>query len=719
MAGPIGPRVIPHNQPPPPRKENWLQAKVRQADEVRKNFVSDQLARLKPVTDGIQKVTKEKSWDEKIARLDSKGDTAMSSTAADAKGELSGALLLTRGRSALKGGAKGGAPAVPGAGGQSKADADVLVTAKGQVHHGISVKRDADTPNSTYTVSYAKSSAAGVGLEGVLKTGKGTGPTLPGGLPMGFEGKLKGEGAPKVTNTVEMKFANAQDAARGAEIIERVQAADMADDAVRTGAVAPGMGSVATMPLAAHNALLIDGSPNNLMNGLSEHGRVNPGLLRAAGVSDADMKFLQDHMTAQEFSVAQTQRIALEGKADAELTKLTQKIPLASKLQTKGAEGMEVRGDRESTFTRRVDYPSTTAPGSITDRIDITDRATLKVRDGGEKAQADKGKWNSLPIKPYGQSVSDGIYDLGSIITSMSRSTAVAPGTVVDAGMLATANTSSHQPITVKQTMLTADVSELAQLSGDERRDMHKTSTEYEVGADKAPHLLAGTVAGFSHGTVHLLNPKLTAVQTGELVMRDGQHTQTGFKAGLDGVAGVEGTIIRSSGIDDYAKAPEASPPPGQQPQPQGPQQPEPFRIQVQPYTGANIRSEPSIDAGKVGIVQMGSFLDATGEKRVDAEGQEWLQINGRDQTDQVKEGWMRGDMVKRYESEQGNNDDTGRMNPSRDSQRTVTVKEGDNLWTIARREKVSYPQLLEANPHLLERSVIFAGDKVYLPAGK
>ena len=58
-------------------------------------------------------------------------------------------------------------------------------------------QRDADTANSTYTVSYAKSSAAGMGLEGVLKVGKGAGPTLPGGLPMGFEGKLKGEGAPK------------------------------------------------------------------------------------------------------------------------------------------------------------------------------------------------------------------------------------------------------------------------------------------------------------------------------------------------------------------------------------------------------------------------------------------------------------------------------------------------------------------------------------------
>ena len=115
----------------------------------------------------------------------------------------------------------------------------------------------------------------------------------------------------------------------------------------------------------------------------------------------------------------------------------------------------------------------------------------------------------------------------------------------------------------------------------------------------------------------------------------------------------------------------------------------------------------------------MGSFLDATGQKQVDAEGQEWLKVKGRDQTDQVKEGWVRGDMVKTYEAERGNNDNTGRMNPSRDGQRTVTVKEGDNLWTIARREKVGYPRLLEANPHLLDRAVIFAGDSVYLPAGR
>lgn len=98
MAGPIGPRVIPHYQPAPPRQENWLQTRLRQADQTRKNFVSDQLARLKPVTDGIGQLTREKSWGDKIARLDSKGDTAVSSIAADAKAELSGALRLTRGR---------------------------------------------------------------------------------------------------------------------------------------------------------------------------------------------------------------------------------------------------------------------------------------------------------------------------------------------------------------------------------------------------------------------------------------------------------------------------------------------------------------------------------------------------------------------------------------------------------------------------------------------
>ena len=65
MAGPIGPRVIPHYQPAPPRQENWLQTRLRQADQTRKNFVSDQLARLKPVTDGIGQLTREKSWGDK------------------------------------------------------------------------------------------------------------------------------------------------------------------------------------------------------------------------------------------------------------------------------------------------------------------------------------------------------------------------------------------------------------------------------------------------------------------------------------------------------------------------------------------------------------------------------------------------------------------------------------------------------------------------------
>ena len=77
-----------------------------------------------------------------------------------------------------------------------------------------------------------------------------------------------------MTNTVEMRFANAQDAARGAEINERVQAADMTDDAVRAGAVAPGMGSVAALPLAA---LIVGTGHSKISPGLSQTGRASKG----------------------------------------------------------------------------------------------------------------------------------------------------------------------------------------------------------------------------------------------------------------------------------------------------------------------------------------------------------------------------------------------------------------------------------------------------------
>ncbi len=139
----------------------------------------------------------------------------------------------------------------------------------------------------------------------------------------------------------------------------------------------------------------------------------------------------------------------------------------------------------------------------------------------------------------------------------------------------------------------------------------------------------------------------------------------------------------------------------------------------MQPYEGVNVRSSPTTQGdNKVAIVQMGSFLDGTGEKKQDAQGQTWVKVKGRDQDDKMVEGWVRGDLMKSYDPRLGNNDASGRVNPQREhrGQPKIVVKQDDNLWNLARQYNQDFNRLLAANPHLLDPNVIFKGDSVYLP---
>ena len=97
----------------------------------------------------------------------------------------------------------------------------------------------------------------------------------------------------------------------------------------------------------------------------------------------------------------------------------------------------------------------------------------------------------------------------------------------------------------------------------------------------------------------------------------------------------------------------------------------------------------------KVAIVQMGSFLDGTGEKKQDAQGQTWVKVKGRDQDDKMVEGWVRGDLMKSYDPRLGNNDASGRARSSRTaSARTSSRSSAKSCTSAATASRAAFSRM-------------------------
>jgi LysM repeat protein len=218
-----------------------------------------------------------------------------------------------------------------------------------------------------------------------------------------------------------------------------------------------------------------------------------------------------------------------------------------------------------------------------------------------------------------------------------------------------------------------------------------------------------------------------------EVVQRDGTNTTETLRLGASGLAAIEGGLSLYSGVDDYpiddttkptkddtkpTPKPTPNPTPTEPPPPKP--VPQPTHWQVQPFEGVNVRSSPTTQGdNKVAIVQSGSFLDGTGETQKDQDGYTWIKVHGRDQEDKMVDGWVRSDNLKSYDKRYGDNDASGRVNPAREQsgQNKIVVQQDDNLWNLAAQYGQDFDQMLAANPHLLDPSLVFKGDSVYLPS--
>lgn len=160
------------------------------------------------------------------------------------------------------------------------------------------------------------------------------------------------------------------------------------------------------------------------------------------------------------------------------------------------------------------------------------------------------------------------------------------------------------------------------------------------------------------------------------------------------------------------------TPPPPRDDEPE----PEPLNV-VLPVDGLNLRSDASAEADPLGVLLHGTFIQPTGARKYDENGNEWLEVEGQVYGGETMRGWVNASYVAaqipgeaaQIPGEQGN---AGRINPELEAQgyRYVVIGDSDTFWGIASTNDVSFDKIVAFNAHIIDPDQVYAGDRVYLP---
>ena len=565
------------------------------------------------------------------------------------------------------------------------------VGAKGRYGYDIVVQQvgNSKTPgvandgNVQYHVSFSKNLLAGVSFE----------PPVP---YIDVEAELNFHSA----DTVTMRFESKEEAAEAARILQRTALAESVRDAGSLAASAasplPG-GDVSSNPGA--NPLTDDGASTTLSlptDPISAAGSVPSELAAdALGPTLEELTFLQDNIVSYSTTLGVQERNKFKASLPAVL-------------------GYELRVDPNAEVTRTVTLPQGGEPGKLSYSI------------AGEVVASSKEK---LTIGPklfeefYVGYVAQNVVDHGSARRELTLSWDIAPEAfqraptasgrqAPEAGLLSSGQLGRPDQARLEITTQ-HQVQGLTDLS---RTDIHRgiyTATFANPDALDAQYLTEMMTRLPVIG--HLPAPPDDANITfeGERVHRMGvrQEHELGFE--VFDIKGLKANLILDIGRDDVS-------PLGLQPMP-GPVQPvailDDNQLVVTPRIGLNLRGTPSVEAARVSVFQNGTFLQDSGERVTDFQGQEWAKVSGPDVHDQLVEGWVPTAYVEPHP--EGAMDDTGRINPDLTSQgyREHLVTADDNLWDLAKQYGVDFQNMVMLNDdHLIDPSLIFAGDTIYIP---
>lgn len=498
----------------------------------------------------------------------------------------------------------------------------------------------------------------------------------------------------RTADSVAMRFENPDDAARAVGVLQRLAAAETVRDA----------GNIPS-PGAASNPVPNGGAASGPSIPASPAGIATNVIADRLQPSDADMQFLRDNTSSF------TQRVGVNerGKVAAKFANL----------------GIEPRLDGTQEISRTVELPRNGEPGRLTYTLSGDLQASTK-----EKLTVGKQAIDQLEIGYVPQNV----VDHGTARGEVSMSWDLPPGAafstvsgrpVPEAGLIGEGRLDNPDRVSARLS-LEHQTQGLTDLSRTDQRRFGLEVTTENPGRHVGP-TISNLMGGDLQGAFRRMGDDFTVTAESDRVARNGVEQQHEIGVEVADVAEAKVSLIGEIGRDDVYDhrsrtvtgtqiadrlgGPVA---PGEAP-PAEPRRPD--QLVVTPREGLNVRAEPSTAGREVSAFQHGTFVQPTGARQTDAGGREWVEVQGLDDRDRQVQGWVASRYVE--PSQAGAMDGQGRVSPELERQgyRAHRVQPGDNLWDIAHRDGANFGELVRLNgQHLRDPSLVFPGDKVYLP---
>ncbi len=500
----------------------------------------------------------------------------------------------------------------------------------------------------------------------------------------------------RTADTVVMRFDTPAEAAQAVSSLQRMAAAETIRDGGRSLPLGPNLpGSSAD---AVRNPLA-DPPGSNAPSLLQPGSLLAEPIAGQVGPTQGDEKFLRDHISGYAQTLTAKERVKFSGKI--------------------GDLGIEPRLDQNQSLTRTVELPRSGDPGKLTFTVmgDVSPNTKEKLNVAGTK----------LDVFDIGYSAQN-IVDHGYVRGSVSVSYALPPGDVtkspggrpVPEVDVYNADGFSH-PSEISAKL---DVAYQTQGPFDlTRTDQRRMSIEAKTlnPSTHASQVVNDLMAGDLDHAFAGMGSDFTVSAKDENVVRHGFNQQHEIGAKVKDLGEIKASVILDIGRDDITAqrmrtldgTQIAQVRSGKQMPPATPQD----QFVVTPPIGLNVRPQPSTRGQPVGVLQHGTFVQATGEQRTDARGRQWLKVAGPDVNDRPLEGWVAADNLRAHPKGAMNSE--GRINPELEAHRyrSHVVRDGDTLWDIAHRDGANFQDLLELNgEHLIDPSLVFKGDRVYLP---
>ncbi|NJN45870.1 MAG: LysM peptidoglycan-binding domain-containing protein [Candidatus Competibacteraceae bacterium] len=535
-----------------------------------------------------------------------------------------------------------------------------------------------DDANVQYEVTFGKNLLGGVFNKQEL---------VPGSVDGTLEANLY------TADEVTMSFETREEAAEAVRILQQVAL----EDSIRTaGSVAnptTSPGDVAANPLVEDpNA---SGANGPLPDGSGPLGLPGPADIIADQVapSEADRAFLQDHITSYTTRVGAHERASV----GASFQRL----------------GIEPRFDLRQEMVRTVELPQGDEPGRLTYTVagefDVNSKQKLKAAE--LQLPGGAGKVGYTPQNIADHANVTGEISLSWELTGDPTTSPIDGRPVPEVDLLRNGELGSPDQIAFQGQI------EVAQppFIDVERTDLERTTLEVSLDnpTENAAPVFNDLLSGDWEGALREMGPDFQVSATQETIERDGykQQHEVGFSAARSTI-GFKVSAIAEVGNDDVVARSTVAANGNQLADQLYGQQ-----LVVVPRDGLNVRSAPGVQNDQVGTLYHGTFLRSNGNTQTDAQGMEWVEVQGRDVNGQDIQGWVASQYVEPHA--EGAMGDTGRINPDLDEQnyQAHQVQPGDNLWDIAEQYDADFQDLVELNSdHLIDPSLVFAGDNVYIP---